>query len=304
MNTLGASELPVVVGCPRVREDGEPYVSPGSVWARLVGLIERYDDDPSPDAELGHWYEPSVGLRFCAENGLTMGVGVYGGPALDKRPLCDDESLPWLHARPDLLLRWRGPVELKCPRDLDPERWGDEPPADHLVQLIAQVAVCRRVGLGDVGMLAAMARAPRRSQRTWVQYTWPLDEDLEQEVLDAGWRWYTTHVTGMRAPEADGTADYSRTLARLWTSEREVVVDANADVREDVRRLLQVRTAERERQRHIRTLRQRIQLAMGEGNVLRIDGQVAVTWKTDKNGRRRFLVKMPDGTLEEDDDVE
>ena len=287
--TLGASEVAVALGLGRRREDGEPYVSQRMLWSRLTGRIERYDVDPdNVDAEIGKWGEAAVANRFLSEQHTPMAFGA--GPLLGQPPLTHPRW-PWLHARPDLIAYNQGspwyPVELKNPRELDDDRWGesgtDQLPDEYLVQVIAQVAVMG----APFGILAAMARAPRRNKRVWAVYRYDRNEAQEASVLGLAHEWYQKHVVGGVAPPVDGSQSTTEALNRSWKP-RAVTRFASREVEQICRRLRQVKTAIDQQESHETLLTQQIKDAMGEAEVLRgIDGTLA-TWRANKNGDRVF----------------
>lgn len=305
MHTIGASELAAVIGTGRAKLDGEPYTSPGEVWARCVGLVERYDATSSPDAEVGRLLEPGLLFAFARYHNLGPGSDVLAGPPLDAPPLTH-ESLPWLHCRPDgfVLNPLWAPLELKAPRDLDPEEWGENGSADvppyYLAQVIAQVAICyRRMG-STRGHLFAVARAPRRD-RVIGSFVWERDAELEGAVLEAGERWHRDHVVSGRPPPPDGSESYSRALDAAFPRQTDIVRMADAAERETVRRLLQRRTAAKLQARGAEEVSQQLKLAFGPATVLTdSDGSRIATYRTGRDGRRRLRLYRRDGSFEED----
>ena len=295
MNTIGASELAVALGYQRRKGDGEPYLSERELWSRLTGRLDRYDTESSPDAEVGRMCEIAVGHEWAKRNGLRAGYDFIAGPPLDTAPY-RHHGLDWLHAHPDLHRMSDGPmgaspVELKAPRDLDPDRWGedgtDQFPIEYLIQVIAQVAVMR----APYGSLAAMARSPQ-TDRVFAEYRWDLDEKLRDTVLHRGEEWYRKHVVGDVAPAPDGSASARWSLDREWKG-RDATVWATPEVEETVHRLLQVEEAAHERETRGVELKQHVMAAMKEATVLRGGraGEILATWREDKNGRRVFRLR-------------
>lgn len=309
-HTIGASEVAVALGYQRRKGDGEPYISEYELWCRLTGRIARYDGEDSPDAQLGRMCEVAVANEWMRRRRLRPGQDVLPGPQLN-----DDgwgcRCHPWLHARPDLLLvpvvgpaghrysdfHRREPVELKAPRELDEDRWGedgtDQMPEEYLVQLVVQVHVCGAAR----GHLAAMARAPR-NDRVWAEYEWARDDELIESVLAKAKEWYDHFVVGDREPPLDGSASSRWALDRRWKPKRDdVTVWASVDTEETVRSLHQVREAAHEREHRAFELQQHVMAAMGEATVLRGGkaGRILATWRVNKDGVRVFRLLPMEG---------
>ena len=299
MVSVGASEVAVMLGVQRHMDDGEPYVSELELQQRLLGTIERYDDDPdNVDAQIGRWAESMVASKFIADHGLQPGFNVLPGPQLDQ-PGIPHPTLPWLAARPDLKRYPRSisvvphkaePVELKAPRDLDPERWGPGPSADdlppeYLVQLAVQVACMDAPG----GTLAAMARAPR-GNRWWVEYRYERDLELEGRILHAAGAWYQRHVVDRDPVVPDGSASAASVLGRMFRPADETLY-ATREVAALVRHIEQRRNTLREVEQGLARKMQELQAAMGTATVLKSGARILATWRWGKSGRRYFRLK-------------
>lgn len=287
--TLGASEVAVILGVQRSHEDGEPYTSPLELWARLSGLVPRYDAADSPDAELGRWLEPAIGIRYATETRWA----VLPGPELGE-PGFEAEGIPW-HARPDFLVpQPNRTLEVKAPRVLAEERWGpagtDQVPAEYYVQVVAQVAVAHALWGVESGDLAAMARAPGwGSNRTWAVYTVHRDAELERRIVDQVRRWLDRHVVGCVPPEPDGSASASETLARIWRPASDRARTATPTEVERIYRYVQLGGAIRELKARRAEELQRLQLSMAATTVLQDQaGATLATWRTGRDGRRHF----------------
>jgi hypothetical protein len=307
MTSVGASEVAVILGVQRRREDGDPYCSEIELWGRLTGLLPRYDGLGGPDAECGRWFEPAVLNRYAIERGLTWGSDFFPGPSLEQEPARVD-GIPW-HARWDAFNgRDNRSVEAKCPRVLDPERWGepgtDQVPVDHAVQVACQLAIAFRLWGTELGDLAAFARSPGwGSDQVWAVYTLRRDPQVEAGMASAVRRWLEEHVERGDPPAVDGSASATSALRRMWAPADARVLTAGQDELELYRRLLQVRTARQEVEGRLEELRQRIQLAMQDSTELRDQaGDLLATWRPDITGRRRFLVRRRNETFDMEND--
>lgn len=297
MLTPGASEVAVILGLGRTRLDGEPWVSELELYCRLTGMLERYDSDGGPDAEVGRWMEYGILARLATEKGWTWGVGIQPGPRLDQPPLTH-ASLPW-HARPDAL-HFRGvefhcfaTIEAKAPRQMWPDEWGDtsdEVPPYYVVQVLAQIAVLHAVSGTELGILAAMARAPGwGAPRTWATYEFRRSARRERAMVAAVERWLDRHVRARVPPSPDGSESAGRTLRRMFAPVDDQVHVATPTDLERYARMLRSRDLSDELAGRMREEQQRLQAEMGEATVLEDgNGQRLATWRPDKNGHRRW----------------
>lgn len=292
--TLGASEVAVCLGLQRLKSDGEPYLSERELWGRLTGELPRYDESAGVDAEIGRDAEAMVLSRWIRR---YPAASYRPGPQLGADPLANP-AWPWLHARPDMI--WCGPdgespIEFKAPRELDAERWGedgtDQMPPEYLVQLAVQVAVMD----APFGILFAMARAPRSNSRVDAEFRYQRNRELERTILDRAGAWYHRHVVDGVPPSPDGSASAAWALGRSAVLDH-VVAWANADQEAAVRRLVQVRVAERQQRAHREQLEQDIQASMGAATrLLDHKGKVIATFRPDRTGRRRFRLVVREG---------
>lgn len=287
--TIGASEVAVVLGLQRTRISGEPYVSELEVFARLIGELDRYDDNGGPSAELGRWFEHGVAARYIHELGLDLlQFQVRPGPSL-REPGLAAPGVPW-HSRPDLLnARDNLPVELKAPEVLD-ERYGpddDDAPPEHTVQSLCQLAVCNRLYGSEESHIGVMPRLAT-DDRTWTLYRLQRHPQREQRMIRAVEDWLDRHVrcSPPKPPPPDGSRSAHEALRWLWSNTDETERYAERDDVELHRSLLQSRTALAEMKARHEERRQQLQARMGPAHVLRSnEGRVLATFKPTKRGR-------------------
>ena len=277
--TIGASELATVLGV-------SPYGSQVDLWARLRGLLPRYDSIDTPDTSAGSVAEAGILLRYARERG----VPVMPGPQLPA-PGYVHPTEPWLAVRPDGLTPDRT-VEAKAPRELWPEI-----PAHYVVQIVAQIAVAHTLQGWCRGDLAAHARAARRGDDYWRVWTIDRDPAVEEYVLRTGRDWYRRHVEDGTPPACDGRRATSEALARIWRPD-DTVRDATPEDVADLHALLSVRAALEDLEGRRRELEQRIQARMGAATVLRRDGDTVLTWRPvrarETIDARRLRAERPD----------
>ena len=264
--TIGASELATVLGV-------SPYGSQVDLWARLRGLLPRYDSIDTPDTSAGSVAEAGILLRYARERG----VPVMPGPQLPA-PGYVHPTEPWLAVRPDGLTPDRT-VEAKAPRELWPEI-----PAHYVVQIVAQIAVAHTLQGWCRGDLAAHARAARRGDDYWRVWTIDRDPAVEEYVLRTGRDWYRRHVEDGTPPACDGRRATSEALARIWRPE-DTTTEATPDDVETWRRLLSVRSAIADLEARRQELEHTLQARMGASTVLAEGGRTLATWRGTR-GRR------------------
>lgn len=298
--TIGASELAVTCGLQRLRRDGTPYESELELWARLRGLLPRYDSERHPAAEAGRIAEPGILVRA----GQELDLFVAPGPQIPAPGLATPE-IPWLAVRPDGI-GWRGngtiaaSLEGKAPRSLDQpmrdrDAWGpvgtDQVPVYYGVQALGQVAVLYRVHGIEVCHVAAHARDGRRSERLWGIWTIRRDTVAEQRLLDRGARWYDAHVVRGLPPLPDGSESASSTLARIFKP-RDVSRQLADDDRTRWRRLLEIRGELDELGAELRRIEQHLQARLGDATEL-VDGtQRLATWRARTGSTRIDIARL------------
>jgi len=196
--TVGSSDVAAILGL-------SPWTSPSKAWARLTGLVPRYDGEQSGATARGHIIEPALLAEWRRQR---QPVGWTPGPAITEPPTIRDG---WKHAREDMLAVMedgrRVIVEAKTTRAFD-EQWGesgsDIVPLGYLAQVIWQMHVldvdgCELVAfatLADEMRTYRIARDLAREAKlvgaveAWMQrYVWadPPEQpaDMTMEVVSA-----------------------------------------------------------------------------------------------------------------------
>lgn len=286
---IGASDLAVTVGLQRRHRDGTPWQSALELWARLRGLLPRYDSGTNPDAEAGICMEPGIGYSYAERYGLTFGVerdtgDIYPGPKIPAVGLWHAE-LPWLRVRPDFYVPARRRVlQAKAPRVIDDE-WGAEGTGDVpvwvAVQELAELAIVYRVFGWTTADVAVQARAANRNDRSRALFTIERDERVEARLLQRAFDWYKRHVEDGEPPLPDGSESAGHTLVRLFKP-RDVQLEASES---DVKRwshLLQLRSTLNELDARVKQEEQELQQRMAEATALVYNGQRLATWRKQK----------------------
>ncbi len=293
--TIGASELAITVGLQRRHADGTPWTSGFELWARLRGLLPRYDSESSPDADAGKTMEPGIGLAYAEEHGLAWGTDMLPGPPFPSPGLWHAD-IPWLAARPDFLAPARERVvQAKAPRELHDDEWGPsgtgEVPVWVAVQEAAELAVVVRVLSWEVADVAVHARAGRRGDRTRAEFTLRRDERFERRLLARAAEWYRRHVEDGEPPPPDGSPSTSKALSRVFRP-TDTVLEATPD---DVKRwhhILQLRTHRDDLEARVREEEQRICARMKEATKLVHEGRTLATWRAKAGASRVDVTRL------------
>jgi predicted phage-related endonuclease len=293
--TIGASEIAVCLGLQQRKRDGTPYTSELELWARLRGLIPRYDSTSSPAADAGHDMEPGIGMRYARERNLVWGQDIAPGPQLPA-PGLSHPDLAWLSVRPDFLVPGlqRG-LEAKAPREIG-DTWGppgtDEIPPWYLVQALAQLAVEHRLFGWTEQDVAARARDTWDRDRAWGVWTVRRDEAVERGMLARAHDWYRRHVEDGKPPVGDGSESATSTLVRIWTPADDLAVEADAADVEHMQALLSIRSAIDELEARKREHEQALQARLGEATALVQGRRKLATWRARKGATRIDLGRL------------
>jgi putative phage-type endonuclease len=266
---IGSSDAPVVLGV-------SPFKTPWCLWAKLAGLIEPKDEE----SEVMIW-----GTRLQGE--------VLAGFAEDQRliiykeqPTAHHLTKPWMRATPDgLLMRYRSEtddeamilVEVKCTASQPPP----VPRVEWLVQAVHQrlvfeslpeytIAAQYLVAFGGLRMVswevprhqAAMDRVLREEERFLERVEKQDPPPVRAEdasVLHRAWPWSKpeTVLLGDEFYKAD--AEYAQGAEMMKLGES---MKARSQAT--------------------------IQAALGEAERGRLADGTMFSWKTTKNGQRRF----------------
>lgn len=287
--TIGSSDVASILGY--AHHDASPW----RTWARLVGLVERYESTDDPEAAAGRMMEPAIGGRYAIERGLVIGADIMPGPPITAAPFVGREA--WMSARPDftrgawgaqsngLARRWiaGAVVEAKSPRVLDPgEGWGeagtDRVPMYYLVQIVWQMAVLDV----DAADLAAFGRVTS----DWRVYHFDRRERVERAVVDRVRDWYERHVVEGAPPPIDGSDACGRLLGRVHGQPtREWVTATAADVAL-ARDLARTRAQLAELTERAKSLQHQLQDRIGAAHGIRTDEGPIATWGPRKGAAR------------------
>lgn len=224
--TIGSSDVAAILGL-------SAWSSPMQVWARLTGLVPRYDKTGTAATRRGVRMEAAL-RNWRAED---IGRPVRPGPVFGVDPVWTaDAPYEWAHARPDgdydgdggLVL-----VECKTTRRFDDGEWGADGTADvpayYLAQIVWQMGVARLGGRNVIGCdLVAFCPMSEETRTFYV----PHDERRFRALLAKIEAWRERHVVGGEPPEVDGREATTDILTRIYPGgiERKEIEPTDADL--------------------------------------------------------------------------
>lgn len=178
--TVGSSDVPAILGL-------SPWTSPTKTWARLTGLIPRYDSDGTAATRRGRILEAALLDEWAR---LRQPLGRTPGPTLAEEPATRDG---WKAARVDMLAVLEdGPVIVEAKTTRGWDGWGEDGTADVPVYYAAQVAW--QMHVLDIDRAEVVAYCPLDDGLR----IYPLARNAKVEAALVGkvTRWMERHVWG------------------------------------------------------------------------------------------------------------
>lgn len=254
---IGASEAAAALGLSR-------WESPYSLWARKLGLVPPVESNLA--MEIGAITEPLNAARYAER------VGV---PVQRRNRLMRSKAFPFLLAsldrrRPDGEL-----VELKWTERGDGygEPGTDQVPDEALCQGIQQMAVT-----GAPAVHFSVLFGGRRHEI----YTVRRDLDAEATVIErlaAFWQ----HVVDRTEPPLDASDSTLATLRAIYPRDNGEVLEAGAELTEDLLTLRGVKAAAKALEAQEKALRIRIDAAFGAASEVVMPGIGRATYRAPKD---------------------
>lgn len=177
--TVGSSDVASILGI-------SPWSSPSKTWARLTGLVPRYDSNGTAATRRGRILESALLDEWCR---IRKPLGRTPGPTIDDEPVIRDG---WKSCRVDMLAVMEvGPdiiVEAKTTRSWD--GWGPDGSSDVPVYYAAQVLW--QMHVLDISQAELVAYSPLDDDLRIYPLTRRLD--VEAKVVARVERWMREHV--------------------------------------------------------------------------------------------------------------
>lgn len=259
---VGSSEAAATAGL-------SPWESTYGLWARKRGLVSS----EIPDTERFWWgrvLEPLILQRWAFQ---------YERPVPRQHLMMASTLYPWMAANPDGVIPGAC-VEAKTADPWDEARWESGVPTHYLLQGLHQCIVygVRRCYF------------PVLFGFHLTEFIVDYAED-EVESLVAAERAFWRRVQENDAPDPDGSeATMIAIREQLSAFERGATVDLPADAEEWIATRTQYDALAKASLATADAAKQRLMLAMGAGTEGLIDGEVAVTFRPDKNGTRSLRI--------------
>lgn len=158
----------------------------------------------------------------------------------------------------------------------------DEVPASELIQCAVCMAVC---DLDRWDLTAFVDGLP-------YDYTILRDKELEESIIEIGREFWKSHIRDGLPVPPDGSASYSRELARRLRDHSNTIVRASNESCAKIKELYELRARRREQKTREELLVQQLKLAIGDNAGLSFPGLVSrdtderITWKRTKDVNR------------------
>ena len=269
---LGASDIAAIAGVSR-------WSTPWQVYVDKVGAIPLDDNDGATEAmRWGQLLEGLVLDEWERTSGMVAGM---------RGLMVQHDTHDWALASLDALAFESSAssvedavavVEAKTSSDF---AW-DEIPIDYQAQAQWQMAITG---------LDAVIFAVLHNGRALRVYDLGADYDDQAALLEAGERFWRTHVEAQVPPELEA-AD-NAVMADVWPQDNDEAVEVDPDL---VDRLVRVRANETQIRRQREELEARIKDQLKDAAVGLVEGRRAVSWRTQAAHRidtKRLKAEMP-----------
>lgn len=281
---IGASEAAAVIGL-------HPWLSPLGLYFDKTGEVTS-DAEPTEPMEWGLRLEPVVAAAWQEKNGKI----VHRFEPYDPRCRWVHPEHEWMVANLDgLVIADDSDLDFTDTDDVKPEAvfecktasgwvaadWEDDIPPYVVVQVQHQMAV---TGLprAEVACLIGGSR--------YVQYTIDRDDETIEALIAAEAEFWARIQEG-RPPSADSHPNTADVLKARWSESLAAAVELGSEGVDLVKRLHAAR-AEEDAAKSVRVgCENRLKQLLGENEVGLVFGELACTWKSDRNGTRRFKPK-------------
>ena len=262
---IGGSDIANIVGTG--------YRSPYAVWAQKTDPTAQASTG-SLQMQRGNALEPIVAEEFAAETGLEL---------TDTGTWRRDDKHHHI-ANPDRFTSDGGGLEIKCTSSLNIDRyWDDDAPRESAA---LQAHWCMHVTGRTHWWIAAWCwEKPLQVYR--LEYD---SETVAWLTSEADDMWHRIQ-TG-NPPNVDSHPTTGEALSHQWQAKFGDTAD-NEEWELLHAQYLALSGQKREIEKHTALLKHQVMAGMGEATEAHADGKPIATWRTDKNGRRRFTWTKP-----------
>lgn len=277
---IGGSDAAAVVGL-------HPWLSPLGLYFDKRGEVEA-DTEPTEAMEWGIRLEAVVAEAWAEKNDLLpRKLTLRRFPPYDPANIRVHPDHPWMLANLDGIVCGRttgaelAVYEGKTASGWTTHDWDEGIPPYVLVQVQWQLAV---TGL-PVGYVACLIGGQR-----YVQDEVQRDEEMIDALVDAGARFWEQVQNGT-PPAVDAHPNTTEVLKARWTDTLAEAVDLGTEGEAWVAERHEAKRGCKTAKERLDLVENQLKMALGEREVGTVFGEVAVTWKPDKNGTRRLSVK-------------
>ncbi|MDB4874425.1 MAG: phage-type endonuclease [Gemmatimonadetes bacterium] len=255
--TLGASEVPAVLGLDR-------YKSPHDIWLSKRGLVPPFAGNEH--TEWGLRVEPAIRQKVADTLGVEIDM-----PGSLVHPIDS-----WMSATPDGLFMLDGVshvLEIKNKSDRQSVHWGvsgtDQVPTDISAQVYWQLLV---TGLREAKVAVLFGKSDFR------MYHLSLDMEVGSAVLDQCREFWTRHIVGGVEPEIGAGPQTAEYLKAKFATHGDVLRDATREEDKLISELRSVREAVKVLEANEEVLKHQLMAVIGsDAGIVGRSGRV--TWK-------------------------
>ncbi|BBE09439.1 Putative phage-related protein [Mycoavidus cysteinexigens] len=226
-------------------------------------------DEPAEYTYWGHAVEPIIAQRFSEEHGIE----VIRPDTIMRHP-----EHEWMVANLDGIIPGERPgvLEIKNVNTFSAKAWGLEGSDEVPLTYVAQVAWYMAVKDYDYAVIAALFGG-----NEYREFRVERDSELEAILIDAGRTFWFKHVLPRIAPEAKTLSD----VASLFKSDDGGAVEADDALFDLCTQLKSAKAQSKSMVSKIELLETKIKACMGKSAMLRYQGQLLATWKTQASQR-------------------
>lgn len=259
-NGIGGSDAAAIVGLDR-------YRSAFDVYADKLGLKQEQQDNEA--MRQGRDFEGYVAARFTEATGKKV---------RRRNAILQHPEYPWMLADID---RWvvgeNAGMEAKTTSVLNRHKFSQgEFPPNYYVQCMHYMAVTG----ADKWYLAVLVL-----NKAFHVFTIERDENEIAALIEAEKHFWEEHILKQIPPQPDGSASTSEVIKQLFPEARERETVALFGYEEKIQKSLELKAQIDELQREYDTIKQEIQLVLGDAEIGQAQGYI-VEWK---NQTRQML---------------
>lgn len=265
-STIGGSEIASICGL-------NPYQTPRDIWELKTGRDSYIE--PNWAMRLGVHFEQGV-VELWEEESGNRAIKCSSKDILYVHPLFD-----FLTGTPDRRYfdkdGGKGLLEIKTTAGIFDY---DEIPPMWAVQLQWYLGITGY----EKGTLAWFEYRSRELKM--IEYDF--DPELFKQLVDIAVDFHRDNILGDKEPEAINSNDVEKMFNR---EEPGKIIEASEDVQEAYSRIKNIQFEILPLKKEMDTIKEQIKMGMRDAEKVKYMDQVLFTWKADKKGSRRFIVK-------------